>query len=70
MPFVVLIIALLIDGTIMTLSVDRVLPRNAPDSWDLAEIFAFAVAYGLYLTAPTCVLLSYYTAFIDTDFAF
>ncbi|KAH7098873.1 plasma membrane H+-transporting ATPase [Auriculariales sp. MPI-PUGE-AT-0066] len=44
-PFMVLIIALLNDGTIMTLSVDRVLPSNTPDSWDLTEIFAYAVAY-------------------------
>ena len=52
-PFMVLIIALLNDGTIMTLSVDRVLPSNTPDAWDLAEIFAYAVAYGLYLTVST-----------------
>lgn len=56
-PFMVLIIALLNDGTIMTLSVDRVLPSNSPDSWDLAEIFAYAVAYGLYLTVSTYVPL-------------
>lgn len=54
-PFMVLIIALLNDGTIMTLSVDRVLPSSTPDSWDLAEIFSFAVAYGLYLTLSTYV---------------
>ena len=57
-PFMILIIALLNDGTIMTLSVDRVLPSMTPDSWDLAEIFSFAVAYGLYLTLSTCVLVS------------
>ncbi|KAJ3007700.1 hypothetical protein NUW54_g3441 [Trametes sanguinea] len=57
-PFMVLIIALLNDGTIMTLSVDRVLPSNHPDSWDLAEIFAFAVAYGLYLTLSTIALVA------------
>ena len=28
-----------------------------PDSWDLADIFSFVVAYGLYLTASTSVLL-------------
>ncbi|CAG7850029.1 Plasma membrane ATPase 1; AltName: Full=Proton pump 1 [Serendipita indica DSM 11827] len=56
-PFMVLIIALLNDGTIMTLSVDRVLPSNTPDSWDLAEIFAYALAYGLYLTMSTIALL-------------
>lgn len=52
-PFMVLIIALLNDGTIMTLSLDRVLPSNEPDAWDLTEIFSFAIAYGLYLTAST-----------------
>lgn len=56
-PFMVLIIALLNDGTIMTLSVDRVLPSMTPDSWNLAEIFSYAVAYGLYLTLSTIVLV-------------
>ncbi|KAL0959810.1 hypothetical protein HGRIS_011491 [Hohenbuehelia grisea] len=56
-PFMVLIIALLNDGTIMTLSVDRVLPSMTPDSWDLQEIFAYAVAYGLYLTVSTVILV-------------
>jgi H+-transporting ATPase len=42
----------------MTLSVDRVLPSSTPDSWDLAEIFAYAVAYGLYLTLSTYVLFT------------
>ncbi|KAJ7130947.1 hypothetical protein C8R46DRAFT_1327780 [Mycena filopes] len=56
-PFMVLIIALLNDGTIMTLSVDRVLPSSTPDSWDLAEIFSYAVAYGLYLTLSTVVFV-------------
>jgi H+-transporting ATPase len=64
-PFMILIIALLNDGTIMTLSVDRVLPSNTPDSWDLAEIFAFAVAYGLYLTASTIALVC---IILETDF--
>jgi H+-transporting ATPase len=52
-PFMMLIIALLNDGTIMTLSVDRVLPSYTPDSWDLAEIFSYAIVYGLYLTLST-----------------
>jgi len=43
LPFMILIIALLNDGTIMTLSVDRVLPSMTPDSWDLAEIFLLAL---------------------------
>jgi H+-transporting ATPase len=56
-PFMILVIALLNDGTIMTLSVDRVLPSMTPDSWDLAEIFSYAVAYGIYLTASTVALV-------------
>jgi H+-transporting ATPase len=57
-PFMVLIIALLNDGTIMTLSLDRVLPSMTPDSWDLIEIFSFAFAYGIYLTASRYVFHS------------
>jgi H+-transporting ATPase len=53
--FMSLVIALLSDGTIVTLSVDRVLPSMTPDSWDLTEIFSYAVAYGLYLTHTTSV---------------
>ncbi|KAF9051647.1 plasma membrane H+-transporting ATPase [Panaeolus papilionaceus] len=64
-PFMILIIALLNDGTIMTLSVDRVLPSMTPDSWDLAEIFSFAVAYGIYLTASTVALV---VIIIETTF--
>lgn len=54
--FMVLIIAVLNDGTIMTLSLDRVLPSTTPDSWDLAEVFAYGIGYGLYLTGSTIAL--------------
>ncbi|KAF8812585.1 plasma membrane H+-transporting ATPase [Phlegmacium glaucopus] len=64
-PFMVLVIALLNDGTIMTLSVDRVLPSMTPDAWDLAEIFAYAIAYGLYLTASTVALI---VVIVETTF--
>jgi len=64
-PFMILVIALLNDGTIMTLSVDRVLPSMTPDSWDLAEIFSYAVAYGIYLTMSTIALV---IIIIETDF--
>ncbi|GJR27355.1 plasma membrane ATPase 4 [Tanacetum coccineum] len=39
-PFIVLIIAILNDGTIMTISKDKVKPSPLPDSWKLKEIFA------------------------------
>ncbi|CAK5274888.1 unnamed protein product [Mycena citricolor] len=69
-PFMILIIALLNDGTIMTLSVDRVLPSNTPDSWDLTEIFSYAVAYGLYLTMSTVafVIIILETTFFQDKF--
>ncbi|EJD49699.1 hypothetical protein AURDEDRAFT_122119 [Auricularia subglabra TFB-10046 SS5] len=65
--FMILIIALLNNGRIMTLSVDRVLPSNTPDSCDLAEIFAYAVAYGLYLTVSTVALV---IIILETTFFF
>lgn len=69
-PFMILIIALLNDGTIMTLSVDRVLPSNTPDAWDLTEIFSYAVAYGLYLTVSTValVIIILETSFFENKF--
>ena len=63
--FMVLIIAITNDGTIMTLSVDRVLPSTTPDSWDLAEVFAYGIGYGLYLTGSTIAL---YAVMRHTDF--
>uniref|UniRef100_A0A803LCD2 Uncharacterized protein n=1 Tax=Chenopodium quinoa TaxID=63459 RepID=A0A803LCD2_CHEQI len=48
-PFMVLIIAILNDGTIMTISKDRVRPSPSPDSWKLFEIFAIGTVIGTYL---------------------
>ncbi|KAL0429748.1 UNVERIFIED_CONTAM: Plasma membrane ATPase 4 [Sesamum radiatum] len=48
-PFMVLIIAILNDGTIMTISKDKVKPSPMPDSWKLREIFATGVVFGTYL---------------------
>ncbi|KAF7725489.1 plasma membrane H+-ATPase [Apophysomyces ossiformis] len=52
-PFMVLILAILNDGTIMTISTDRVKPSPHPDQWNLFEIFSYAIVYGLYLAAST-----------------
>jgi H+-transporting ATPase len=52
-PFMVLIIAILNDGTIMTISKDRVKPSPVPDSWKLKEIFAMGVVLGTYLAVIT-----------------
>jgi H+-transporting ATPase len=57
-PFMVLIIAMLNDGTIMTISKDRVRPSPYPDAWNLREIFSYAIVYGLYLTASTVAFVA------------
>ncbi|VAI83457.1 unnamed protein product [Triticum turgidum subsp. durum] len=64
-PFMVLIIAILNDGTIMTISKDRVKPSPKPDSWKLDEIFATGVVLGTYMALATVVF--FYLAH-DTDF--
>ncbi|KAL9460124.1 hypothetical protein AB3S75_003346 [Citrus x aurantiifolia] len=52
-PFMVLIIAILNDGTIMTISKDRVKPSPVPDTWKLKEIFATGTVLGTYLAVMT-----------------
>ncbi|XWS70584.1 hypothetical protein CRYUN_Cryun03dG0059600 [Craigia yunnanensis] len=64
-PFMVLIIAILNDGTIMTISKDRVKPSPQPDSWKLKEIFATGIVLGGYLALMTVV---FFWAMIDSDF--
>ncbi|XP_061340109.1 plasma membrane ATPase-like isoform X2 [Gastrolobium bilobum] len=54
-PFMVLIIAILNDGTIMTISKDRVKPSPLPDSWKLNEIFATGIVLGTYLAIMTVI---------------
>ncbi|XP_048436333.1 plasma membrane ATPase 4 isoform X1 [Pyrus x bretschneideri] len=64
-PFMVLIIAILNDGTIMTISKDRVKPSPQPDSWKLREIFATGIVLGGYLALMTVV---FFWLMNDTDF--
>lgn len=64
-PFMVLIIAILNDGTIMTISKDRVKPSPLPDSWKLKEIFATGVVLGGYQALMTVV---FFWAMRDTSF--
>ncbi|KAI9076017.1 hypothetical protein K1719_042033 [Acacia pycnantha] len=64
-PFMVLIIAILNDGTIMTISKDRVKPSPIPDSWKLNEIFATGIVLGAYLAVMTVV---FFWAAHDSDF--
>ncbi|KAJ4796603.1 Plasma membrane ATPase [Rhynchospora pubera] len=64
-PFMVLIIAILNDGTIMTISKDRVKPSQGPDSWKLNEIFATGIVIGTYLALVTVL---FYWAVTKTTF--
>ncbi|KAJ4707695.1 Plasma membrane ATPase [Melia azedarach] len=64
-PFMVLIIAILNDGTIMTISKDRVKPSPQPDSWKLKEIFTTGVVLGSYLAIMTVI---FFWAMRKTDF--
>ncbi|XP_068317756.1 ATPase 11, plasma membrane-type-like isoform X2 [Pyrus communis] len=69
-PFMVLIIAILNDGTIMTISKDRVKPSPVPDSWKLSEIFATGIVLGSYLAVTTVIFFSiiYDTKFFPNKF--
>ncbi|XP_058086176.1 plasma membrane ATPase 1-like isoform X2 [Magnolia sinica] len=69
-PFMVLVIAILNDGTIMTISKDRVKPSPLPDSWKLSEIFATGVVIGTYLALMTVAFfyLAYETNFFADHF--
>ncbi|XP_012454989.1 plasma membrane ATPase 4 [Gossypium raimondii] len=64
-PFMVLIIAILNDGTIMTISKDRVKPSPMPDSWKLKEIFAMGIVLGTYLA---CMTVVFFWAANDSNF--
>ncbi|XWS19140.1 hypothetical protein CRYUN_Cryun32bG0106400 [Craigia yunnanensis] len=64
-PFMVLIIAILNDGTIMTISKDRVKPSPMPDCWKLKEIFATGIVLGAYLA---CMTVVFFWAANESDF--
>ncbi|KAL6873411.1 hypothetical protein ACP4OV_013493 [Aristida adscensionis] len=64
-PFMVLIIAVLNDGTIMTISKDRVKPSPMPDAWRLQEIFATGIVLGTYQALATVL---FFWAVRDTAF--
>ncbi|XP_042507197.1 ATPase 9, plasma membrane-type-like [Macadamia integrifolia] len=69
-PFMVLIIAILNDGTIMTISKDRVKPSPLPDSWKLKEIFATGLVLGTYLAVMSVIFfwVAHKTSFFSDKF--
>ncbi|XP_076910915.1 ATPase 8, plasma membrane-type-like [Bidens hawaiensis] len=64
-PFMILVIAILNDSTIMMISTDRVKPSPLPDAWRLNEIFVTGIVLGTYLSLVT-VLFFWLSA--KTDF--
>ena len=64
-PFMILIMAILNDGTIMTISKDRAEPSPEPNQWRLRQIFISAIVYGLYLSASTIV---FFAIVVQTSF--
>ena len=59
------LLLILISGTIMTISKDRVKPSPFPDSWKLSEIFTTGVVLGAYLALMTVIF--FYLAY-ETNF--
>jgi H+-transporting ATPase len=70
-PFLILIIALLNDGSIMSISTDRVSPSPKPDKWKFTELFVTACALGLYLSLSTLLFfhIVYETSFFENHFS-
>jgi len=54
----IVILAILNDGTILTISKDNVKASPTPDSWKLKEVFINAIMFGLWLTVSTVVLFA------------
>lgn len=63
-PIMVLIIAFLNDGTILTISKDRANPSPTPDAWRLSEIFTMGSVIGAWLTLSTLV---FFTVMVQTE---
>ncbi|KAF8082937.1 hypothetical protein N665_0800s0030 [Sinapis alba] len=63
-PFMVLIIAILNDGAIMTISKDNVKPSPQPDSWKLIEIISTGAVFGGYQALMTVI---FFWVMKDTD---
>lgn len=55
-PLLIVILALLNDGTILTISKDRVKPSPHPDAWRLKTLFILAFIYGCYLATSSIIL--------------
>eukprot|EP00005_Dracoamoeba_jomungandri_P002641 CAMPEP_0174261966 /NCGR_PEP_ID=MMETSP0439-20130205/12693_1 /TAXON_ID=0 /ORGANISM="Stereomyxa ramosa, Strain Chinc5" /LENGTH=1154 /DNA_ID=CAMNT_0015346589 /DNA_START=54 /DNA_END=3518 /DNA_ORIENTATION=+ len=50
------IMAILNDGTILTISKDKVKPSQSPDTWSLPTIFILSIVFGTYLSISSILL--------------
>eukprot|EP00911_Craspedida_sp_UC1_P002201 UC1_evm1s1682 len=57
-PFIILVMAVLNDGTIMTISRDVVVPNTRPDKWALKALFIRAIMLGAVQSVSTIVFFS------------
>ena len=57
-PIITVILAICNDGTMITISQDRVTPSDKPDKWNLRVIFGMAIVLGTYLTCSTISLFA------------
>ncbi|CAF1024705.1 unnamed protein product [Didymodactylos carnosus] len=60
-----ILVAILNDGTIMTISKDRVIASAKPNHWNMFEIFSYAIVYGIYLALSTLV---FFAVIVETNF--
>ncbi|OQR99941.1 P-type ATPase (P-ATPase) Superfamily [Achlya hypogyna] len=69
----VVVLAILNDGTILTISKDNVTASRSPDSWKLKQVFVSSICFGIWLTISTVVLFgvayntSAFEGFIDAE---
>lgn len=54
----VVILAILNDGTILTIATDNVRASPVPDAWKLREVFVNALCFGLWLTLSTVIFFA------------
>ena len=64
-PFMILVLVIINESTIMMISIDRVQQPPYPNSWNLPEIFVYAIVYGIYLAAST---IAFFSIVVKTSF--
>eukprot|EP00127_Corallochytrium_limacisporum_P006489 Clim_evm20s229 gene=Clim_evmTU20s229 len=66
----IVILAVLNDGTILTISKDRVTPNQHPDEWNVKGMFGMAFLYGIYLSLTSIAFfeVAYNTTWFQDTF--